>query len=218
LIRKFFIAAAVILLVTATAGVAKMAGLLSGSAPPAAASGISETASAAHMAAETRYEMAEKERLAAAKAAEERERTPREMFTKLFPGEDYDETLDVLAKVLRGEASGVKSDTNKACVIWCVLNRVDVQMRGETIIQCAKSMHQFNYHKRTPVVDSFRAIAEDVLTRWMREKMGDTDVGRVLPADYCFFYGNGRYNVFRDQYVISGSEKLMPVHSEVYQD
>jgi len=144
--------------------------------------------------------------------------TPEEIFANLYPGEDYNQTIVVLAKLLKGEAGGVKSDTNKACVIWCVLNRVDVKMRGDTVIECAVSVHQFSYRKRNQVKESFVKIAKDVLDRWLLEKTGETDVGRVLPKNYCYFYGNGRYNVFRNQYKIHGSKKITPKHSDVYAD
>lgn len=143
---------------------------------------------------------------------------PREIFAALYPGEDYDKTVAVLAKVLQGEARGVKSDTNKAAVVWCVLNRVDAGMRGDTVIECAVAANQFNYHRKARPSESLKAIAKDVLDRWLREKYGETDVGRVLPKDYCFFHGNGKYNVFRNRYKIKGSKKVVPVRSEYYED
>jgi hypothetical protein len=45
-------------------------------------------------------------------------------------------------------------------------------------------------------------MAVDVLTRWEREKLGEADVGRVLPADYLWFGANKSYtlNVFRNAF------------------
>ena len=154
-----------------------------------------------------------------AKEAEAKKKpSPREMFASLYPGEDYDKTVAVLAKVLQGEARGVKSDTNKAAVVWCVLNRVDAGMRGDTVIECAVAANQFNYHRKARPSESFKAIAKDVLNRWLREKYGETDVGRILPKNYLFFHGNGRYNVFRNRYKIKESKKIVPVRSEYYED
>jgi hypothetical protein len=99
-----------------------------------------------------------------------------------------------------------------------VLNRADEGMRGETVIECATSPHQFCYSKSFQAEESLVRIAQDVLDRWLMEKTGETDVGRVLPNNYCFFSGNGSYNIFRDKYRIHGSNKLTPVHSEVYGD
>ena len=144
--------------------------------------------------------------------------TSRELFTKFFPDQDYDKTVDVLSKVLRKEAGVVKSKTNRACVIWCILNRVDKKMRGDTIIKCATSDHQFCYRKRTTYSETISNIVKDVLYRWLREKNGEINVGRVLPPQYTFFYGNGKYNVFRNQYKFRGCKSIKPIHSDVYGD
>lgn len=152
----------------------------------------------------------------AEEAVPEEKPSAEEIFAGLYPSEDYDKTVNVLAKLLWGEARGVKSDTNKACVIWCILNRVDEKMRGDTVIECAVASHQFNYNKRFPVKESLKKIAKDVLDRWLLEKTGETKVGRVLPKRYCYFSGNGRHNIFRSQYKIHGSKKLKPIRSKVY--
>ena len=44
------------------------------------------------------------------------------------------------------------------------------------------------------------AIAADVLIRWEREKREGGEVGRVLPAEYVFFTGDGEVNHFRTEY------------------
>lgn len=213
---KLMFATAVLMLVTATANTAKMD-------EPAAADKLNTVNSAmpgpsapeleaSYIVYKTVNEQQTEDPVIEAGSAAE------EIFAGLYPGEDYDETIIVLAKLLWGEARGVKSDTNKACVIWCILNRVDENMRGDTVIECAVASHQFNYNKRYPVRDSLKKIAKDVLGRWLLEKTGETNVGRVLPKNYCFFSGNGRHNVFRDQYMIRGSKKLKPIYSEVYGD
>jgi hypothetical protein len=222
--KKVLIAVAVVILVTATAGVAKMADIKPNSDRDSAYEGINDITAGINIAAELENKKAEEikqqktQEEAEAIMAKQKESNPRQIFAELFPGEDYDESVNVLTKVLRGEARGVKSNTNKACVIWCVLNRVDRKMRGDTVIECAISDNQFNYHKGANVVTSFRKIAEDVMNRWLLEKSGAEDVGRVLPKSYCYFYGNGRYNVFRIGYKIHGSRKVTPVHSGTYKD
>jgi len=140
------------------------------------------------------------------------------LFAKYFPNEDYNKTLNTLAKVLYGECRGVyeKSKTNCACVIWCILNRVDKEHRGTTPIKCAIANAQFTgYNKHNPVQDHLRDLAEDVVRRWLREKEGETDVGRVLPSNYVFFRGKKGYNRF---FVKSGGKRITPKHSEVYGD
>lgn len=36
--------------------------------------------------------------------------------------------VEMLARLIWGEARGVASDTEKAAVVWCVLNRVDAEI------------------------------------------------------------------------------------------
>ena len=43
-------------------------------------------------------------------------------------------------------------------------------------------------------------LARDVGHRWWSEKCGEEDVGRTIPADYLWFWGDGRENYFRNQY------------------
>ena len=151
---------------------------------------------------------------------EEEQWCNQKMFAELFPKENYDKTLDVLAKVLYGESKGVYSysKTNCAAVVWCVLNRVDKGHRGNTPIKCATSKHQFAYHRSFPVQDYLRDLAEDVLGRWLLEKNGEEDVGRVLPAKYIWFSGNGTWNIFRSRYEIRGSKKFTPKKSDIYEE
>jgi hypothetical protein len=148
----------------------------------------------------------------------EAEPTTKELFAKYFPKEDYNETLDVLAKVLWGECRGVyeKSITNCAAVVWCVLNRVDMGKRGHTPIQCVTARRQFTgYKKSNPIEQHLRDLAEDVMNRWLSEKEGEVDVGRVLPKSYVYFTGNGVWNKFRKE---NSKKKFTPKHSEVYED
>jgi hypothetical protein len=144
--------------------------------------------------------------------------TTQELFAKYFPKEDYDKTLDVLAKLLYGEARGVyeKSRTNCAAVVWCVFNRVDKGHRGNTPIECATSSSQFTgYSRRNPIKDHLRELVVDVMGRWLREKEGEIDVGRVLDPEYIFFTGSGGWNRFRKS---GGGKKFTPKHSDVYGD
>lgn len=110
-----------------------------------------------------------------------------------------DEEAEVLAKMLWGEARGIPSDTQKAAVIWCVLNRVD---KGYgTVIEVTTAPGQFiGYRPGNPVDDRLLALCEDVLSRWHKENAGAIGVGRVLPEDYLWFSGDGEVNHFRDAY------------------
>lgn len=113
--------------------------------------------------------------------------------------------IDALAAVMYIEARGL--DTREvAMVAWCVLNRVD---RGDGSIADICYSNQFAlyhtnaaYHNKTV----YAWLAEDVLTRYYLEKMGETAVGRVLPSNYYYFTGDGKHNYFRADFY--GSKQL----------
>lgn len=107
----------------------------------------------------------------------------------------------MIAKLLYRECGDVPSDTEKACVAWTVCNRVDSDdFNGNTITEIVTTRHQFAYYCDTPVCDELYDLALDVLTRWNSERNGEVSVGRVLPKDYCFFFGDGLHNHFRNAY------------------
>lgn len=110
-----------------------------------------------------------------------------------------EEEVRIVAKIIYREARGIPSDTEKACVAWTICNRVDAGYAG-TIKAVATAANQFAYRANTPVTDELYWLAEDVLSRWNREKNGETEVGRVLPPDYTHFTGNGKHNIFRNAY------------------
>jgi len=109
-----------------------------------------------------------------------------------------EEDIINLAKVLYAECGSVKSKTEQACVAWVVCNRADYD--NCSISQSAKKKGQFAYNPNTRVTDEMYDLAADVLERWSREKDGESNVGRVLPKEYGFFYGDGVRNYFRDKY------------------
>lgn len=111
-----------------------------------------------------------------------------------------DDEIDMLARLIYAEARGVDSTMEQAAVVWCVLNRVDSGHRGDTIAEVVTAHGQFAYSRKTPVKDELRELAMDVVVRWMREKQGLEDVGRVLPSEYVYFAGHGGHNWFRDAY------------------
>lgn len=111
----------------------------------------------------------------------------------------YNESdIVMLAKLMYQECGGVPSDTEKACVVWTVLNRVDEY--GGTIYEVVTAKNQFAYYNDRPVDDALYQLAKDVLTRWNNEKNGEVNVGRVLPPDYLWFSGDGEHNHFRNAY------------------
>lgn len=111
--------------------------------------------------------------------------------------------VKMLAQMLWGEARGIPSDMEKAACVWCVLNRVDDEsgLWSNSIAGVLEQKNQFaGYSSSHPAPDDLKALAVDVLVRWQREKVENGDVGRVLPADYFFFTGDGRNNHFRAEY------------------
>lgn len=103
-----------------------------------------------------------------------------------------------IAKVLYGEYRGVLSTTERACVVWTILNRVD--SNNATIHDVVSSPQQFAFAENTPVDETLLSLAYDVLERWNDEKNGEINVGRVLPASFCWFEGRDNRNYFRNQY------------------
>ena len=119
-----------------------------------------------------------------------------------YVNETYSNEIMMLARLVYCEGRGVTSQTEQACIIWTVLNRVDAYEKSisETIL----APHQFSYKEDAPFYDDFdrdlRELARDVLRRWTLENMGEADVGRVLPSNYLFFAGKNGHNCFRMGY------------------
>lgn len=112
-----------------------------------------------------------------------------------------EEEVVMMAKLLYRECGGIPSDTEKACVAWCVCNRVDSdEFDGDTITYVMTAPNQFAYVSDTPVRDDLYDLALDVLSRWNAERNGEVSVGRVLPKDYTYFHGDGTHNHFRNVY------------------
>ena len=103
--------------------------------------------------------------------------------------------VEALAKMLYGEARGIASDMEKAACVWCVLNRVDDPRFPDTVLEVLEAPYQFaGYSADYPVLPELAVLAADVLKRYHAEKNGEENVGRVLPAEYLYFTGDGRNN------------------------
>ncbi len=113
-----------------------------------------------------------------------------------------EEEIEAIAKTVYGEALVTGSDTEMAAVAWCILNRVDSPSFPNSIIGVVTAKCQFHgYRGDNPVPEHIKELVKDVLTRWTAEKNSDGDVGRVLPADYLYFWGDGRHNHFTTEYL-----------------
>ena len=107
-----------------------------------------------------------------------------------------------LAQCLWGEARGVQSQTEKAAVAWCVLNRVAHPGFPDTVYAVLSAPNQFiGFSTGHPVDPALLALAQDVLDRWARERSGESGVGRVLPENYLWFSADGHgHNAFRSEF------------------
>ena len=100
--------------------------------------------------------------------------------------------LEMLAKLIYGEARGIKSEAQRAAIVWCVLNRVDAEGYPDSISEVIIQDEQFDgYDPANPVRSNDYALALDVVTRW-----AGTGEGRVLPKEYTCFKGDGDANKF----------------------
>lgn len=108
--------------------------------------------------------------------------------------------INAIARTIWGEAGGIPNKAEQAAVAWCILNRYDNDY-GKSILNVITAKNQFDgYSPSFPLKENLVELAEDVVLRWCREKEGEINVGRTLPADYFFFHGDGRHNWFRKEY------------------
>lgn len=114
----------------------------------------------------------------------------------------WETAAEYIAKTLYGEAL-VCSTTERAAVAWCILNRAD-DARDTTpagVIAVVTKPYQFHgYAEDNPLLPELKTLALDVIERWLDEKDGETDTGRVLPREYLFFTGDGKHNHFRTEW------------------
>lgn len=117
-----------------------------------------------------------------------------------------DDEIIMLARTLYNETQvvfwngtkwGVSYRARQAAVAWIALNRYDAGNFGETLTDILSAPGQFAYTDYAPVTEDMLALAADVIDRWIQEKQGKDDAGRVIPADYFYFDGDGRENTFR---------------------
>lgn len=114
----------------------------------------------------------------------------------------YRDEINYIAKTVYGEARG-NTKTEQAAVVWTILNRVDSDLRymPDDIISVVTQDYQYiGYNPNHPVTDDIVELVEDVLIRWTMEKNGAVNVGRVLPKDYLWFYGDGKHNYFTNEW------------------
>lgn len=110
------------------------------------------------------------------------------------PWEPDPAEVDALARTLYGECRGC-SELQQRAVAWTIFNRVDDPRFPDTVIEVITQPAQFfGYSESFPVTDDLEALARDCLEDWHFERE------RVLEPDFCFFFGNGRINIFSTEY------------------
>ena len=87
-----------------------------------------------------------------------------------------------------------------AAVPWCICNRPDNGGFGSSFTKIITTGQFHAYNSSTPIDQRLKEFAIDVITRWLNEKLGFTDVGRILPAEFLYFSGTGKVNVYRTMY------------------
>ena len=110
------------------------------------------------------------------------------------PWEPEAADVDALARTLYGECRGC-SELQQRAVAWTIFNRVDDPRFPDTVIEVITQPSQFfGYSESFPVTAELEALARDCLEDW------HFDRERVLEPDFCFFFGNGRINIFSTEY------------------
>lgn len=105
-----------------------------------------------------------------------------------------------LAKTIWGEA-GHLGDEQRAAVAWCALNRLDAGYMGAETLDDVLVPSQFHGYRESNDPNLSMDIVDDVISRWMDEKAGNPDSGRVLPREYLYFVGNGYENLYSVEYL-----------------
>lgn len=115
--------------------------------------------------------------------------------------QSYHTEAVMMAKVMYCEAKGISSKRELSMIAWTILNRFDNGGFGSTIPAIITARNQFAYSRNAPTVNQcgidLLSLAEDVLLRWQAEREGEVNVGRTLPKNYCFYWGDGHHNYFR---------------------
>lgn len=120
-------------------------------------------------------------------------------FKNFAPNDDFNKTVEAMSKMGFGEAGGC-SHTEIAATFWNVLNRYDANYAKSIYGVVTASGQYHGYKTHHPVRDDIYELCIDVIARWVAEKEGVSEVGRILPSDYFWFYGDGKHNHYRNVY------------------
>ena len=116
-----------------------------------------------------------------------------------------------LAMLVQLESGGIPNRDEQAAVVWCVLNRVDDETGRfpDTITEVLLQPGQFYSKPLSIQIDpESLELVYDILFRWYISSVSEghldrTEVtlGRTIPHDYLFYYGDGEHNYFRREFL-----------------
>lgn len=87
---------------------------------------------------------------------------------------------------------GGESIEYQAAVAWTVFNHLDRGDWGTTLTDVITYPGHFAWDKNAPINNLQLELAKDIFIRWSLEKEGFTDVGRILPPEYIYFWANSK--------------------------
>ena len=109
-----------------------------------------------------------------------------------------DELAELAGRAIWGEAGGIQNEAQRAAVVWCACNRADAWDMELDKVLTVDQFHGLAIKGEVP--EQHVELARDVLARWTLEAEGWQSVGRVLPARFLYFEGNGIVNLFSTEY------------------
>lgn len=109
-----------------------------------------------------------------------------------------DELAELAGRAIWGEAGGMQDEAQRAAVVWCACNRADAWDMDIGDVLNVDQFHGLAIKGKVPA--EHVELARDVLARWTLEAEGWQSVGRVLPARFLYFEGDGRVNHFSTQF------------------
>ncbi len=108
-------------------------------------------------------------------------------------GLTYDDRKKMAKTLFRESNRPCAGDTESSKVVWTMLNRFDEGFDDDMEDILAAS---YDFREESPVTEENIALVNDVVCRWVAEKNGISDVGRTLPRDFYYFWGDGQKNHF----------------------
>lgn len=116
-----------------------------------------------------------------------------------------------LAMLVQLESGGIPNRDEQAAVVWCVLNRVDDETGRfpDTITEVLLQPGQFYSKPLSIQIDTESLeLVYDILFRWYMSSVSEghldrseVTLGRTIPYDYLFYYGDGEHNYFRREFL-----------------